>query len=77
MSEHSLDTRGLLCPQPIIELAKLVRAIEVGDLVRIVNDDAAFPFDLQAWCAGGGHELLELRSEGREHRAILRKSQRR
>jgi len=73
MTEHELDTRGALCPQPIIDLGKLMRRIEVGDLVHVRNDDAAFPYDLRAWCDGTGHELLSLASEGREHRATLRK----
>lgn len=77
MTEHRLDMRGTLCPQPIIELAKRMRSIEVGELVEILNDDAAFPYDVQAWCAGTGHELIELRSVGREHHATVRKAARR
>lgn len=71
--ETNLDTRGLLCPQPIIDLARAVGEIDVGEELEILSDDAAFPLDLRAWCAGTGHELLDLASEGPEHRARVRK----
>ena len=71
--EHTLDTPGLLCPRPIIDLAQAMGEIDPGEDLVILSDDAAFPLDLRAWCAGTGHELLGLASEGREHRAVVRK----
>ena len=65
----TLDLRGLLCPQPIIDLAREMGKIDVGEDIVILSDDAAFPLDLRAWCAGTGHELLDLSSAGHEHRA--------
>ena len=74
--ERTLDTRGLLCPRPIIDLAQAMGEIAPGEDLVILSDDAAFPLDLRAWCAGTGHELLDLSSEGREHRAMVRKRSR-
>jgi len=71
--ERKLDTRGKLCPQPILELAAALRKLRVGDEVELLSDDAAIVYDLPAWCASTGHELLHLRREGREHRARVRK----
>ena len=73
-AEELLDTRGSLCPQPIIDLAALVKELAVGAVVRIVSDDAAFPFDLDAWCRGMRHELLSMTQEGRVHTGLVRKS---
>jgi cysteine desulfurase len=70
----TLDLRGLLCPQPIIDLAREMGKIDVGEDIVILSDDAAFPLDLRAWCAGTGHELLDLASAGPDHRARIRKS---
>lgn len=70
----TLDLRGLLCPQPIIDLAREMGKIDVGEDIVILSDDAAFPLDLRAWCAGTGHELLDLASDGPDHRARIRKS---
>ena len=71
--ETTLDERGLLCPQPIIDLARAMGEIAVGEELVILSDDMAFPLDLRAWCAGTGHELLDLSHDGREHRATIRK----
>ena len=71
--ETTLDERGLLCPQPIIDLARAMGEISVGEALVILSDDVAFPLDLRAWCAGTGHELLELVGEGAGHRARVRK----
>jgi len=58
--EVELDTRGRLCPQPILDLDAAVQRLAVGTVVRILSDDAAIRLDLPAWCQSNGHELLEL-----------------
>lgn len=71
--ESTLDARGTLCPQPIVDLARRMAGIDDGGELTVLSDDLAFPLDLRAWCAGTGHELLELATEGRVHRAKVRK----
>jgi tRNA 2-thiouridine synthesizing protein A len=45
-----LDCRGQLCPMPVIELARRIAEVEVGDVVAVVADDAAARHDVPAWC---------------------------
>lgn len=71
--EDVLDTRGSLCPQPIIDLARRIQEMPIGARLVVISDDAAFPIDLQAWCTGRGQELLECRTQGRVHTGIVRK----
>ena len=59
--ELELDTRGRLCPQPILDLDAAIESLAVGTVVRILSDDAAIRHDLPAWCQSNGHELLDLR----------------
>ena len=60
MSEHAadveVDCRGVACPRPVIELAKAVAAVEVGETVALVADDASAGADVQAWCRMRGQE---------------------
>lgn len=72
--ERTLDTRGSLCPQPIIDLAAAMGALEAGDELVVLSDDAAFPADVRAWCAGTGNELLALERDDRTWNARLRRS---
>jgi TusA-related sulfurtransferase len=50
MSRVELDCRGVPCPRPIIELAKAVAGIGVGDTVAVAADDPAARVDVEAWC---------------------------
>lgn len=76
VEERSLDTRGELCPQPIIDLADVVRTMAAGEVLVVISDDLAFPPDVRAWCAGTGNELLDLVSEEGIHRARIRRKPR-
>ena len=54
----SLDCMGLRCPQPIIELARRIGEVDIGELVEIRADDPAAEPDLAAWCRMRGHQLV-------------------
>lgn len=70
---RTLDTRGDLCPQPIIDLAGEITALPGGAELVVLSDDAAFPADVRAWCAGTGHDLLALDRHDHEFTARIRK----
>ena len=45
-----LDCRGLPCPRPVVELAKRIAEVEVGEVLAVVADDPAARYDVPAWC---------------------------
>ncbi len=45
-----LDCRGMRCPAPVIELARRIGEVEVGELVGVVATDVAARVDVPAWC---------------------------
>jgi len=45
-----LDCRGLVCPQPVIELGRRIGDVDVGGVVAVVSTDAAAAYDVPAWC---------------------------
>ena len=53
-----LDCRGLVCPQPIIELGRHVNDVEVGGLIAVTAEDPAARFDVPAWCRMRGQEYV-------------------
>jgi len=53
-----LDCRGMLCPLPVIELARHVTDVEVGALVAVVTEDVAARVDVPAWCRMRGHAYV-------------------
>lgn len=56
-----LDCLGRRCPLPIIELARALPTVAVGDVVTVLADDPAAEPDLKAWCRLQGQSY-----EGRE-----------
>ena len=58
MTEHSVDARGLICPLPIIELAKVAADAASGDLITVECTDAAARVDVPAWARMTGNEFV-------------------
>jgi tRNA 2-thiouridine synthesizing protein A len=54
-----LDCRGMVCPRPVIELARRIGEVEVGGVVAVVSDDAAAAYDVPAWCRMQAQEYLD------------------
>ncbi len=53
-----VDCRDLPCPRPIIELAKALPSVAVGDLLAVVAGDPAARHDVPAWCRMRGQEYV-------------------
>jgi TusA-related sulfurtransferase len=53
-----LDCRGLVCPAPVIELARHIEDVDLGELVAVVATDAAARSDVPAWCRMTGQEWV-------------------
>ena len=57
-ADLELDCRGQVCPQPVIELARRIGEVEVGQVVAVVADDSAARVDVAAWCRMRGQEYV-------------------
>ncbi|GAA1654826.1 hypothetical protein GCM10009744_54080 [Kribbella alba] len=53
-----LDCRGLLCPLPVIKLAKALPTVAVADTITVLADDPAAATDIPAWCRLRSQELV-------------------
>jgi tRNA 2-thiouridine synthesizing protein A len=53
-----LDCLGRKCPLPVIALARQIRNIGIGDVVRVLADDPAAANDIPAWCRMKEQEYL-------------------
>lgn len=57
-ADLELDCRGMLCPLPVIELAKRYAEVPVGGVVAVLADDVAARTDVPAWCRMRGQDFL-------------------
>ena len=53
-----LDCQGMVCPLPVIKLAKTLPTVAVGDTVTVLADDPAAATDIPAWCRMRSQELV-------------------
>lgn len=53
-----VEARGVLCPVPIIRLARAARSLPPGSILELLSDDPAAAHDVPAWCRLRGHTLL-------------------
>ena len=72
MATITLDTVGLKCPQPILEVAVKARELTPGDVLEVIADCESFPKDVKAWCERTGKTLLFCADEGGIHKARIR-----
>lgn len=72
-SDRELDCRGLYCPEPIFRTREEINKLESGQILKVIADDPAAYEDLQRWTKNTGNELIELRKDGYEVIALIKK----
>ena len=56
--QHTLDTRGLLCPLPVIRTQEHIKQLSTGVEFTVLATDPGTQADIPAWCRVHGHELI-------------------
>lgn len=57
--DTTLDTSGLLCPEPVMLLHKAIRDVEVGQIIKVIATDPSTQRDIPKFCQFLGHQLLD------------------
>ena len=55
---HHLDTQGLICPEPVMMLHRVIRKADSGEVIEILATDPATTRDIPNFCRHLGHKLL-------------------
>jgi TusA-related sulfurtransferase len=72
-ADKELDTRGLLCPLPILKAKKALADMSSGQLLKVVATDPGSMRDFQAFAKQTGNELVEQSADGSEFTHYLRR----
>jgi len=56
--DQVVDASGLVCPGPVIELAKAALAAAPGSVLAVLAVDPAAATDVPAWCRMRGHTFV-------------------
>lgn len=60
----TLDTTGLLCPEPLMLLHNAVRDIASGEVIHVIATDPSTTRDIPKFCTFLGHSLISQEQEG-------------
>jgi len=64
--DKDLDVLGKACPIPLITVAKEVRVMRKGQLLRIIGNDPLFEVTILDFCREGGHQVQETTHDGKK-----------
>ncbi|MCJ7625874.1 MAG: sulfurtransferase TusA family protein [Anaerolineaceae bacterium] len=74
MADMNLDLNGLLCPIPVVKLAKAIKGVEIGQTIEAVATDPGVLADIPAWCRSTGNELVSMDRENKTIKFLVRKT---
>lgn len=57
-ADKILDLRGLACSLVLMKTKQTLDGMEVGQVLEVITTDACTEFDIPAWVARTGKELL-------------------
>jgi tRNA 2-thiouridine synthesizing protein A len=58
-----IEAEGLLCPEPIMMLHKVINEVEHGEIIELFATDPSTERDVERFCNFLGHNLIEKKIE--------------
>lgn len=74
-SDHILDARGLLCPEPVMMLHTAVRKVGPGEVLQMMATDPSTQRDVPKFCQFLGYELVQHAEENDEFIYWIKKAE--
>jgi len=72
--DKSLDASGLLCPEPVMMLHKVMREATTGNIVEVIATDPSTLRDIPKFCLFLGHDLIEQKETEQHYFFYIRKN---
>ena len=69
-----VDARGLMCPLPVLKVAKVLRTAPVGAVLTIWADDPIAVIDIPHFCAEAGYALIEQLDMGAHQVYVIKRT---
>lgn len=61
--DHTLDTKGMLCPQPVLKTKVEMDKLIVGQILEILATDPGADSDIRAWAKHTGNTYISSETE--------------
>ena len=71
--DQELDTRGLVCPLPLLRTKQLLAGMTSGQVLKVVATDPGAEIDFQVFAEQTGNELVSMSEANLEFVFFLKK----
>ncbi len=61
---HRLDTRGEICPYPLIMAQREIKKLTPGEILMVVSDYPLAAENIPRWAQEAGHTVLRVEKVG-------------
>ena len=68
-----LNLEGLMCPMPVVKIAKAIKDVPVGAIIEATATDPGVLADIPSWARTTGNEVIRMEREGKLVRFYVRK----
>ena len=68
-----IDTVGLRCPEPVMLVRKQIRAMQVGQVLKVLADDPATTRDIPSFCRFMDHILVAAQTDETPYQYFIAK----
>jgi len=73
--DKTLDCTGLLCPMPVVKTRKVIKDMQIGQILEMIATDPGSIPDMEAWAKQTQHELLVAQKQDNEKfRFLIKKT---
>ena len=69
----TLDLKGMFCPGPVLETAKAIKTINIGEVLEVYATDPAAKSDLEAWARRTGNQIIDMKQENGVLRVLIKR----
>ena len=72
---QEIDARGSHCPGPLMELVRMIKQAEVGDVIALLSSDEGSIKDIPIWVEKAGHEMVEVKELDGHRQFVVKKGE--
>ncbi len=74
VADRVLDCTGQACPLPVINTARTIKTIEIGEVLELLATDPGVEPDMKAWSSRTKNTLLGIEMDGPVYHVFLRRN---
>ncbi len=72
-SDLQLDTQGLRCPEPVMQVRKTIRSMNDGQTLLVLADDPSTTRDIPSFCRFMDHTLIAFQTQDLPYQYLIQK----